>query len=501
MADMYFILPAVAVLLVFRWLTRRRLNFPPGPRPDPIIGNLRQMTFDGTQEEMFAEWRKTYGDVIHARVFGREMVILNSLTAAQDLMEKRSLNYSCRPRMVLMSELMGWDSVITNMPYGERFRKHRRLIQDHFNQQAALEFRPLQRRESCLLLAGLLDAPDAFDRHVRRFAAGTIMKIAYGHTVNSVDELYVGLAEDAATDTVKDLTPGSMLVDFFPALKNLPAWMPGAGFKRRAFKTKVKVRKMLDTPYQMVQNTMAAGTAIPSFTSDLIDANESGKSTAYDEEDIKGAAGTSALLVALFLAMTLHPEVLKKVQAELDEVVGFDRLPDFADRPSLPYLECVMKELYRWSAPVPLGIPHRCMKDDEYRGYDIPADTMVIPNIWAMTRDEDIYMDPHRFFPERFWNQDPETAEATDPKNLVFGFGRRECPGKFFGDSNVWLITASVISTFSIKKAVGDDGKEITPLAKFSSGFVRHPDHFPCEIKPRSRKAEELIHQTLASTA
>ncbi|TFY83467.1 hypothetical protein EWM64_g548 [Hericium alpestre] len=392
---------ALVVALVARWLKARRLRLPPGPPPDPFIGNLRQMAFTN-QEQMFESWGKTY-------VWAGTRFSATCPTAS--------------------------------VP------EHRRLIQDHFNQQAILAYRPLQRLETCTLLLGLLQKPEAFIRHVRRFSAGTIMKITYGHTVKSMDELYVRLAEDAAHETVSAGSPGSMLVDFFPALKFLPAWMPGAGFKRHALKTRVKVRRMLDIPFKMVQRTMAAGTAIPSFVSDLIIANESdSKHKQYEEEDIKGAAGvlygaatdtTSALLISFFLAMTLHPDVLRKAQAEIEEKVGPDRLPDFEDRDSLPYVDSIVKEVYR-----------------------------------AMTRSEDMYTDPHTFYPERFMNQDSQTAEMTDPKNVVFGFGRRLCPGKFFGDANIWLVVASVLAAFDITKRRNDRGEEIPPLVDYASGFV-----------------------------
>lgn len=56
------------------------------------------------------------------------------------------------------------------------------------------------------------------------------------------------------------------------------------------------------------------------------------------------------------LAMVLHPEVSQKARAELDRVIGTDRLPDFTDRPSLPYLECVIREVFRYVGRVSLGI-------------------------------------------------------------------------------------------------------------------------------------------------
>lgn len=130
---------------------------------------------------------------------------------------------------------MGWDSSLPQLPYGPRFRKHRRLILDHFNRDVN-SFRPTQRDEAYILLRDLLETPDAFLQHIRRwsdppipfaysprltakkrFAAGTIMKITYGHTVRSSDELYVRLAEEAGMDTVTGGSPGSVLVDFFPA--------------------------------------------------------------------------------------------------------------------------------------------------------------------------------------------------------------------------------------------------------------------------------------------
>ena len=130
---------------------------------------------------------------------------------------------------------MGWDSSLPQLPYGPRFRKHRRLILDHFNRDVN-SFQSTQRDEAYILLRDLLETPDAFLQHIRRwsdshipcaysprltsqkrFAAGTIMKITYGHTVRSADELYVRLAEEAGMDTVTGGSPGSVLVDFFPA--------------------------------------------------------------------------------------------------------------------------------------------------------------------------------------------------------------------------------------------------------------------------------------------
>jgi cytochrome P450 len=86
---------------------------------------------------------------------------------------------------------------------------------------------------------------------------------------------------------------------------------------------------------------------------------------------------TSALL-----GMLKNPVVLAKAQAELDAVVGNTRLPEFGDRPQIPYLEAVVMEALRWVPALPLGLPHYTTADDEYRGYLIPKDTTVLINSW-----------------------------------------------------------------------------------------------------------------------
>lgn len=82
--------------------------------------------------------------------------------------------------------------------------------------------------------------------------------------------------------------------------------------------------------------------------------------------------------------MAMHPRVLKKAQAELDAVVGPDRLPDFSDQESLVYVNAVVKELLRWHPVLPLGIPHCTMEDDSLDGYFVPAGTVILTNVWCV---------------------------------------------------------------------------------------------------------------------
>ena len=83
----------------------------------------------------------------------------------------------------------------------------------------------------------------------------------------------------------------------------------------------------------------------------------------------------------IFVAMSLYPEVQRKAQAELHSVVGPNRLPEFEDRDALVYVNAVIKEALRWHNVLPFAVPHRTLEDDEYRGYFIPAGTVLVPNV------------------------------------------------------------------------------------------------------------------------
>ena len=144
--------------------------------------------------------------------------------------------------------------------------------------------------------------------------------------------------------------------------------------------------------------------------------------------------------------MASNPDVLQKAQTELDAVVGPHRLPEFSDMKALPYVCALIKELLRWRVVVPLGVPHRALEDDEYRGYFIPKGSLVIANIWwvlnngvslkalsklygihvrAIARDPKVFPSPDVFMPERFLKDGQLNPDVRDPASFSFGYGRR----------------------------------------------------------------------------
>ncbi|PSR76829.1 hypothetical protein PHLCEN_2v8210 [Hermanssonia centrifuga] len=274
------------------------IRLPPGPSAIPIIGNVHQLPTD-YQEKTFFEWGRQYGGIVYAKLFRNPAIVINSVEIARDLMEKRSAKYSDRPVFTLLEELLGWKCMPTQMQYGERYRKHRKWMQDTFlSKPVLLSYQPIQRREIYILLSRLSESPELFETHIRRFVAALLMEIIYGHRVQSdTEDEYVELAERAATETVLAGSAGSsilsLLVDFFPVLKHYLLWLPGSGFKVKTNHIKGLVTRFLNEPYNMVKEQMALGTASPSFVATLLEKhrNESGM-TEDDEDDIRGSAAS-----------------------------------------------------------------------------------------------------------------------------------------------------------------------------------------------------------------
>lgn len=240
------------------------------------------------------------------------------------------------------------------------------------------------------------------------------------------------------------------------------------------------------------------GTALPSVTTSWI---EDHPNPTPDEEDLArtstatfyGAGGdtTVSALESLFLILTLYPDVQRKAQAEMDRVIGLDRLPNFNDRAQLPYLDALLKEVHRWNPVLPIGLPHSATKEDTYGGYHIPAGATVIANSWAVLHDPSLYPDPFDVKPERYLKS--EEGINPDPRAFAFGYGRRVCPGQPLAEDSLYIVAAAVLATMSINKAVGPDGLLAESVVRYSGDIINHPGPFQCSISARSVNAECLI--------
>lgn len=227
------------------------------------------------------------------------------------------------------------------------------------------------------------------------------------------------------------------------------------GYKK---KTNKLAAKMLDIATQLIEKHKSdAGTGVDNDKLNLVDILLSQKGE--DQLPPHAMAGilfdfiiagsdTTSVSIEWAIAELLHyPHYLKRAQEEIDQVVGKERLVTEQDIKHMPFLQAVVKELFRLHPAAPLGIPHCNMEETKLAGYDIPAKTTVMMNLWAIGRDPAHWDDALEFKPERFLNKDI-TLMGRDFHLIPFSVGRRQCPGAGLGLAVVQLAVASLLHGF-----------------------------------------------------
>ncbi|KAK0484301.1 cytochrome P450 [Armillaria luteobubalina] len=487
-------------LAVFIWvvisLKRRAPSspLPPGPRRMPVIGNLLDLPKDKEREwETWAEWGKRYGGISSAVVLGQTIIVLNSYSVAKELLNNRSANYSDRPPMP-MHVISGWSNLILVLGYGSAFRAQRKLFHKILGTMENFQrFYHIEDEQTRKFLKDIQRDPDHWIEHIQDDVASIALRIAYGYTMSKDDPLVFKCKR--ITEEFVQMASPKFWVNKFPALRHLPDWIPGLEFKRLAKEWTADAQDIANQPFNWVKDQIAHGAAEYSYVSSSLEDGE-------DEISIKWTAATmyggdrSQSVISIktfFKAMAMFPGIQTRAQAEIDSVTGGERLPSLDDRDKgrLPYTLAVLHELFRWHSAVPSGFPHRAMEDDTYDGYFIPKGSIVIYNIWQMSRDAEFYPDPEVFDPTRFMGPSPQL----DPRELIFGFGRRICPGRLLAEASVFIAMARLLAVFNITKAMDKNGVLQEPVPGQVAGVLSDTLPFNCVIKPRSEKAAELVNE------
>ncbi|KAJ8700830.1 hypothetical protein PTI98_003818 [Pleurotus ostreatus] len=443
--------------------------------------------------------RNTASDVIHLEALGNHIVVLDSVEAANDLLEKRSAIYSDRPH-ILVFDMVGMNDIVL-MPYGEAFRKHRKFVHSTITKRAITTFQPVQTKNARALALNLLENKNRHEMFFNMFATSVITGILYGHQVVSEDDEYMKLMDHQSMIAVNLGQPGGALLDILPFLQYLPAWFPGTGPAIRAREWRPMFRRVYDYPYEQVEKKMAEGVAGDSILARVLAKFSTRNSVPEEEiEYVKLATGamyraavetTWSTIAVLFMTMILYPECQKRAQEEIDRVIGSERLPEFEDKDSLPYTTALVHEVLRWHPVIPLAIPHRSVQDDVYKGMFIPKGTTILANVMGMALDEKTYKNPSVFNPSRFL---PKPNGDDEPLfGSAFGFGRRICPGRHFALNSLWILTATILATLDLSAGRDENGNLAPPPLEFNHTVSSRPKEFVCDVRARSRLSESLL--------
>ncbi|PVF93570.1 cytochrome P450 [Serendipita vermifera] len=449
-------------------------SYPPGPPREFLIGAMRSFPKDRFLDT-FCDWARTYGGIVYAPLPGMDIVILNSHEIAEDLLTKRSSSTGARRPGYLLSDLMGWGWDLAYLQPGHHFSTQRKMLRRSLGPQQVSGHDPRVESEVVKLMTKL----NTFQGHpgdtILNFIGEMLTKATYG------EQIWREMGNDLShwnKDAMAVLTEASFAffpVNVFNFLRFIPDWVPGLRFKYLIKEGNDLARKIRYKPYNKGVELYKAGTLGHCILSDLLD--EFG-----ENEDIQDVLATlyAAEIVQFFHALFLFPEVQERVFKEIESLTHGHRLPNFGDRPNLPYTEAVFKESIRWRPVLPIVI----------RGYFIPKGTVIHQNNQMMLTDPNVWGDPDVFRPERWL--EPNASHLPNPFLTLFGWGLRICPGMHLAERVIFHLVATTVSLYKIvplegKKIPDPNSIEYTPTG------IQHPVGFECRFVLRDEKARHLL--------
>ncbi|EJD42174.1 cytochrome P450 [Auricularia subglabra TFB-10046 SS5] len=390
----------VVVLVLWVSCTPARAQLgplPPGPRPLPVVGNMFQMPGKRPWYQ-FTEWSKKYGPIFTLSLPGKRIIVLNTHALISENLGK--LHFSDRPKFTVVGELMGFNQA-SRCPHSTRSPSH------------------IASLSQFLLL--LSEGPEL--KLHKRLAAMALNTTAVRHFAEVQRE----------------------------AIHRCVVRVLNAQDHAKEFRVAV-VRSIVRMTYGFTVDSLDdpdKGNAPPSFMANLLEGIENGSIERCDDDVIGSIGGTlygggvdttNSTLLAFVLLACRHPHIQDIAFEELKRVVGMDRLPVIEDRENMPYVLALIQEVLRFHPIAPLG-------------FFIPKNSTIVPNAWAIARQEDgSGFPPDEFHPERFLS--PSAPHA--PGSYVFGVGRRACMGQDVAENFLFLMIASLLASFTIRPPLAD---------------------------------------------
>jgi cytochrome P450 len=298
--------------------------------------------------------------------------------------------------------------------------------------------------------------PDDFVLSIERYSVSLTSIIGWGRRINKTNDEVAQLAL-AIMESVNYVVPGYFLMEAVPFLAKLPSFIYSTP-------SQIGNAAKLFSKYFYLLTQEGAKANVPTFAANLLKAqpelNLSNQEVVSMASNLIGGGvdTTSSTMLSFILAMAYFPDVQKKLQEELDTVMGRDRSPTWEDvDKNLPYLVATVKEVLRWrTVTILAGIPHANTVDFEYRGYKIPAGTNITGNMWAIHRNSRDFPDPDVVRPERFLHG-LENPYPNQRGSNPFGWGRRQCSGQPLAEQGLYYSLARIAWAFNIQPGLDEN--------------------------------------------
>jgi len=445
-------LAAVLIPLSLALLNRLRLGrLPPGPRPWPVLGNLRQIK--PIRCRCFQEWAERYGPIISVWFGSGLTVVVSTSELAKEVLKEHDQQLADRPRNRSTQRFSRNGQDLIWADYGPHYIKVRKLCNlELFTPKRLEALRPIREDEVTAMVESVHRAatapgnegkPLVVRNHLSMVAFNNITRLAFGKRFMNANGEVDEQGREFKTIVNNGIKIGASLsvAEFIWYLR----WL--CPLNEELYKTHNERRDRLTMKIiEEHAKALKESGAKQHFVDALFTLKEQ-----YDlsEDTVIGllwdmiTAGMDTTVISVEWAMAelvRNPRVQKKLQEELDRVVGRDRIMSETDFQNLPYLQAVVKESLRLHPPTPLMLPHKASTNVKIGGYNIPKGANVMVNVWAVARDPKVWSNPLEYRPERFLEESID-IKGSDFRVLPFGAGRRVCPGAQLG---INLVTSMI---------------------------------------------------------
>ncbi|XP_023558420.1 cytochrome P450 2D17-like [Octodon degus] len=459
----------VAVFLLLVDLMHRRqrwaARYPPGPMPVPGLGNLLQVDFQNMLD-CCRKLRGRFGDVFSLQLAWTPVVVLNGLVAVREALVNHSEDTADRPPMPIYEHLgIGQHSQgVILAHYGPTWRELRRFSVSTLR-NLGLGKKSLEQwvTEEAACLCDAFATQDG-----RPFSPSDLLNKATCNVIASLiyacrfeyEDLRLGRLLRLLEDTMKEdsgIVP--QVLNAVPMLLRIPG-LPGKVFPgQKAFMDLLD--ELLAEHRMSWDPTQPSRDLTDTFLTEVEKAKGNPESSFTDENlrlvvaDLftAGMVTTSTTLAWALLLMILHPDVQRRVQQEIDEVIGQGRRPEMADQARMPFTNAVVHEVQRFADIAPLGFPHMTSCDVEVQGFVIPKGTTLITNLSSVLKDETVWEKPFHFHPQHFL--DAEGRFVKHEAFMPFSAGRRACLGEPLARMELFLFFTCLLQRFSFSVPEG----------------------------------------------
>ncbi|NWY04852.1 CP2K1 protein, partial [Nothoprocta ornata] len=456
------------------WNGYPRKNFPPGPRALPVIGNLH--LFDLKRPyRTYLQLSKAYGPVFSVQMGQRKIVVISGYETVKEALVNQADAFSERPKIPIFEDLTRGNGVV--FAHGDNWKVMRRFtlttLRDFGMGKRAIEDRIV---EEYGYLADIIESQEGkpFDasKMINSAVANIIVSILLGNRFDYKDSRFLRL-QNLTNESVRLAgNPFVTIYNIFPCL----------GFLLKAQKTLLQNRDKFHA-YIQVTFVEHLKTLDKNDQRSFIDAflvkQQEEKSTTdryFHNGNLLSlvsnlfTAGVETISTTLnwsFLLMLKYPEIQRKVQEEIDRVIGSNR-PRIEHRSQMPYTDAVIHEVQRFANILPLDLPHETTADVTLKGYFIPKGTYIIPLLTSVLQDKSQWEKPEMFYPEHFL--DSQGKFIRRDAFMPFSAGRRICAGETLAKMELFLFFTSLLQQFTFQPppGVSSSDLDLTPAVGFN---------------------------------